>query len=176
MNEAASSTQQKALALNRDSMPYGTFAEIGAGQEVARWFFHVGGAAGRLFGEVDRLRADPNRGTLVAASEDFAVVLDSMIICKFLRKCFTDFYSEGAELLSKVTGWDCSGTELRRIGERIHTLKKLFNMREGRGQRDITQGAEKGRSRGSHWSRRGCGADRAAPCKGEVISSRYLFS
>ena len=48
MNETASSTQQKALTLNRDSMPYGTFAEIGAGQEVARWFFHVGGAAGTV--------------------------------------------------------------------------------------------------------------------------------
>jgi hypothetical protein len=48
MNETASTTQQKALALNRDSMPYGTFAEIGAGQEVARWFFHVGGAAGTV--------------------------------------------------------------------------------------------------------------------------------
>jgi len=82
-------------------------------------------------GAVDRLRADPSRGTLVAASEDFAAVLDSMIICKFLRKCFTDFYSEGAELLSKVTGWDCTGNELRRIGQRIHTLKKLFNIREG---------------------------------------------
>lgn len=82
-------------------------------------------------GEVDRLRADPNRGSLVAASEDFAAVLDSLIVCKFLRKCFTDFYSEGAELLSKVTGWNCSSTELRRIGERIHTLKKLFNVREG---------------------------------------------
>jgi aldehyde:ferredoxin oxidoreductase len=82
-------------------------------------------------GEVDRLRADPSRGTLVAASEDFAAVLDSMIVCKFLRKCFTDFYSEGAELLSKVTGWDCTGNELRRIGQRIHTLKKLFNIREG---------------------------------------------
>src|SRR5436305_14310936 len=48
MNETASSTQQKALTLNRDSMPYGTFAEIGAGQEVARWFFHVGGASGTV--------------------------------------------------------------------------------------------------------------------------------
>jgi aldehyde:ferredoxin oxidoreductase len=82
-------------------------------------------------GEVDRLRADPARGSLVAASEDFAAVLDSLIVCKFLRKCFADFYSEGAELLSKVTGWDCSSMELRRIGERIHTLKKLFNVREG---------------------------------------------
>jgi aldehyde:ferredoxin oxidoreductase len=82
-------------------------------------------------GAVDRFRADAGRGPLVAASEDFAAVLDSLIVCKFLRKCFTDFYSEGAELLSKVTGWNCSGTELRRTGERIHTLKKLFNIREG---------------------------------------------
>ena len=82
-------------------------------------------------GEVDRLSADPGRGALVAASEDFAAVLDSLIICKFLRKCFTDFYAESAELLSKVTGWPCSSNELRRIGERIHTLKKLFNVREG---------------------------------------------
>lgn len=82
-------------------------------------------------GAVDRFRADAGRGSLVAASEDFAAVLDSLIVCKFLRKCFADFYSEGAELLSKVTGWNCSGTELRRTGERIHTLKKLFNIREG---------------------------------------------
>jgi len=39
---------QKALALNLDQSIYGTFAEIGAGQEVARWFFRVGGAAGTM--------------------------------------------------------------------------------------------------------------------------------
>ena len=82
-------------------------------------------------GEVDRLHSDPGRGAIVAASEDFAAVLDSLIVCKFLRKCFTDFYREGAELLSKVTGWDCSSDELKRTGERIHNMKKLFNIREG---------------------------------------------
>ncbi len=82
-------------------------------------------------GEVDRLSADPNRGVLVAASEDFAAVLDSMIVCKFLRKCFSDFYAESAELLNKVTGWPYSDIDLRRTGERINTLKKLFNVREG---------------------------------------------
>src|SRR5207245_3093326 len=46
MDDAASSTRQKAVALNLDPAKYGTFAEIGAGQEVARWFFAVGGAAG----------------------------------------------------------------------------------------------------------------------------------
>jgi hypothetical protein len=41
-------TQQKALAINLDPRKYGTFAEIGAGQEVVRWFFQVGGAAGTI--------------------------------------------------------------------------------------------------------------------------------
>jgi hypothetical protein len=42
------STHRKAVQINRDARRYGTFAEIGAGQEVARWFFHVGGAAGTV--------------------------------------------------------------------------------------------------------------------------------
>ena len=41
-------THQKALQINLDPGLYGTFAEIGAGQEVARWFFRVGGAAGTV--------------------------------------------------------------------------------------------------------------------------------
>lgn len=48
MDDAHPSTREKALAVNLDPAPYGTFAEIGAGQEVARWFFHVGGAAGTV--------------------------------------------------------------------------------------------------------------------------------
>jgi hypothetical protein len=39
------STHQKALAINLDSTSYGSFSEIGAGQEVARWFLVVGGAS-----------------------------------------------------------------------------------------------------------------------------------
>jgi hypothetical protein len=39
---------QKALQINLDAKRYGTFAEIGAGQEVARWFFHVGKASGTV--------------------------------------------------------------------------------------------------------------------------------
>jgi hypothetical protein len=41
-------TNQKAVGINRDGRRYGTFAEIGAGQEVARWFFRAGGAAGTV--------------------------------------------------------------------------------------------------------------------------------
>src|SRR5882724_9688628 len=48
MNEEKVDTNQKAFQINLDASKYGTFAEIGAGQEVARWFFHVGGAAGTV--------------------------------------------------------------------------------------------------------------------------------
>ena len=41
-------THQKAVQINLDHSKYGSFAEIGAGQEVARWFFRVGGAAGTI--------------------------------------------------------------------------------------------------------------------------------
>src|SRR6184192_4557770 len=41
-------TNQKAQQINVDAKRYGTFAEIGAGQEVARWFFRAGGAAGTV--------------------------------------------------------------------------------------------------------------------------------
>jgi len=42
------STHEKAQQINLDPSFYGTFAEIGAGQEVARWFFRVGGASGTV--------------------------------------------------------------------------------------------------------------------------------
>jgi hypothetical protein len=48
MEPLPTGTRQKALALNLDKTKYGTIAEIGAGQEVARWFFLVGGAAGTV--------------------------------------------------------------------------------------------------------------------------------
>src|SRR6188768_742812 len=47
-NSAALDTHQKALAVNLDPTSFGSFAEIGAGQEVARWFLRVGGASGTV--------------------------------------------------------------------------------------------------------------------------------
>ncbi len=41
-------THQKALEINLDKTSYGSFAEIGAGQEVARWFLVAGGASGTV--------------------------------------------------------------------------------------------------------------------------------
>ncbi len=48
MSTTELSTHQKALEINLDGNIYGTIAEIGAAQEVARWFFRVGAAAGSI--------------------------------------------------------------------------------------------------------------------------------
>src|SRR2546427_12086380 len=45
---AAKDTHAKALAINLEASIYGSFAEIGAGQEVARWFLTVGAASGTV--------------------------------------------------------------------------------------------------------------------------------
>lgn len=45
---ATSDPAQKALQINLDASRYGTLAEIGAGQEVASWFFRVGAASGTI--------------------------------------------------------------------------------------------------------------------------------
>jgi len=48
MADEVSGTLEKALAINLDPLKYGTIVEIGAGQEVARWFFQAGAAAGTV--------------------------------------------------------------------------------------------------------------------------------
>ncbi|HVA24267.1 MAG TPA: aldehyde ferredoxin oxidoreductase family protein [Chloroflexota bacterium] len=77
---------------------------------------------------IDRLHADGRRGQIAADSEDRSAVIDSLILCKFVRHCFEDFYPEAEELHELVTGWH---VDLRQAGERITNLKKLFNIREG---------------------------------------------
>ena len=82
-------------------------------------------------GEAHRLKGDARTARLALATENRAAVLDSLILCKFLRGVFDDFYSETADLLASVTGWDCDAAELERVGHRIVDLRKAFNIREG---------------------------------------------
>jgi len=81
--------------------------------------------------KVDRLRADASRGRLAMEQEDFAATLDSLGICKFLRRCFADLYADAGELYRLATGLPLSAADLRRVGERVCTVKKAFNIREG---------------------------------------------
>ena len=82
-------------------------------------------------GRVDRKRGGPASSSLAIETEDRAAVMDSLILCKFLRGVFRDFYLEAAAMLQKVTGWDVSADELRRVGRRVVNARKCLNQREG---------------------------------------------
>jgi aldehyde:ferredoxin oxidoreductase len=79
----------------------------------------------------DRLHGSPEAARLAVETEDRAALMDSLILCKFLRGVFADLFAEGADLLTRVTGWDLTADELRTAARRIVTAKKLYNLREG---------------------------------------------
>jgi aldehyde:ferredoxin oxidoreductase len=84
-----------------------------------------------LSGKVNRLAATPEAARHAVDSEDRAALMDSLILCKFLRGALRDLHAESAEMLRAVTGVDITPDELRATAARIVSLKKLWNERAG---------------------------------------------
>jgi len=84
-----------------------------------------------MSGEHDRLKGgSPHVGAAIA-TEDRAALIDSLILCKFLRGAFEEPMREWADLLAAVSGWDVTESELETTARRIVLTKRLFNLREG---------------------------------------------
>jgi aldehyde:ferredoxin oxidoreductase len=81
--------------------------------------------------KVDRRRVTLDAVRHAIETEDKAAMMDSLIICKFLRGVFDDFYAETAEMLRSVTDWDTSAGELRETAKRIVGAKRQFNLLAG---------------------------------------------
>lgn len=81
--------------------------------------------------QVDRRHVEPAAASLAVETEDKAALMDSLILCKFLRGVLVDFYAEAAEMLRLTTGWDVSAAELRVTARRIVAAKKHFNIECG---------------------------------------------
>jgi aldehyde:ferredoxin oxidoreductase len=84
-----------------------------------------------LSGDLDRLDGGDAHVAAAIETEDRAAVMDSMILCKFLRGVFNDPFAEWAALLASVTGWGLTGAELRATARRIVLAKRVYNIREG---------------------------------------------
>jgi aldehyde:ferredoxin oxidoreductase len=84
-----------------------------------------------LSGELDRLAGGDAHAAAAIETEDRAAVMDSLILCKFLRGVFVDPWPEWAALLAPVTGWDVDERELKGTARRIVLAKRLYNLREG---------------------------------------------
>ena len=81
--------------------------------------------------QVDRKRADITAAALAIETEDKAAVIDSLILCKFLRGVFDDLHAAAADMLNLVTGWDINRDEIIESAKRIIDLKKQFNILAG---------------------------------------------
>ena len=81
--------------------------------------------------KVDRRNATLDSVRHAIDTEDRAALMDSLILCKFLRGVFTDFQAETAEMLHAVTGWDVTADELRDTARRILSAKRQVNLLAG---------------------------------------------
>jgi aldehyde:ferredoxin oxidoreductase len=82
-------------------------------------------------GDVDRFVIEPGRGKLAVQKEEFACILDCLVLCKFIRKCFDDFYEDVSRIYTEATGIPMTADELAKVATRVCNLKKAFNIREG---------------------------------------------
>src|SRR5580658_4576291 len=81
--------------------------------------------------KVDRRNVTLDAVRHAIETEDKAALMDSLIICKFLRGVLVDFHTETAEMLRNVTGWDVNAEELRETARRIVSAKRRFNLLAG---------------------------------------------
>jgi len=79
------------------------------------------------------------KGLVVKQFEEMAAIADSIGVCKNTYNNMEVLDWEGtAELLRAATGWDITGQEVQRIGERVVNLERLFIAREGITRQDDT--------------------------------------
>lgn len=81
--------------------------------------------------KVDRRALSAKSVAFAIESEDRSTLLDSLILCKFLRRAFDDLWEDSATMLRLVTGWDLTGEELKHTAQRIVDYKKRFNIQSG---------------------------------------------
>ena len=89
-------------------------------------------------GVLDRFTVKGKASTLKDLQELFTV-LDCMILCKFgARNAFANSWDNMVMLVNAATGRDYTVEQLKEVGERVWTIERLFNLREGFSRRDDT--------------------------------------
>lgn len=78
------------------------------------------------------------KGRLVALSQNFGDLLDSLVVCKYFALQGRGRVTNIAQFLKAITGWDMDVPELIRCGERIFNLRRMINVRRGISRKDDT--------------------------------------
>lgn len=88
---------------------------------------------------VDRF-STADKPAFACRSQNFTAVGDSLVLCRFTaERGLGLFLNENYRaVIAAVTGWDCSLEEVEAMGERIYTLERAYNCREGVRRKDDT--------------------------------------
>jgi aldehyde:ferredoxin oxidoreductase len=87
-------------------------------------------------GKVNRFKIEKGRGKMIVGDGNLYNVIDSLIVCKFSRGTYYDGLKDLANYYTLATGIPITAEELNKDGERIESLARLFNIREGKGTRE----------------------------------------
>jgi len=83
----------------------------------------------------DRFAEDKSKAAVARLLQDYGITPDIMGVCKFPQSA--GFKPEMyAAILSAATGWNYTVQDLLRLGERVFTLQRCFNAREGMRRKD----------------------------------------
>jgi len=89
------------------------------------------------FEGIEEPYSEISKGKIAKWSQDYGTALNLMGLCNFhsflVPACTPETY---AEMLSLVTGWEISSQELLKAGERVFSLQRCFNIREGIRRKD----------------------------------------
>lgn len=77
------------------------------------------------------VRSDAELVRATIDAENYALTWDALVLCKFIRDCFDDFYAEAAELWTAVTGLRLDADALRASAHRTWLRKRRINARQG---------------------------------------------
>ena len=72
-----------------------------------------------------------NQSMMAAKCQDYFALLNSLVCCDFMVTCVGETFSEIRDIFSAITGWDYSIEELMLTGERMFTIQRLINIRDG---------------------------------------------
>ncbi|MFX1519841.1 MAG: aldehyde ferredoxin oxidoreductase family protein [Promethearchaeota archaeon] len=86
--------------------------------------------------KLDRFNPDQKSIDMLIAFQNYNAMLDSSLLCKFVS--FSMTAEHFANLLNPITGWNFTAESLDEFGERVWTLERLFNYREGVTAKDDT--------------------------------------
>lgn len=105
--------------------------------EALSYFVESGVFPGELIGfnKTIEKRSDEHKAELAVKMQDYMNIFNALGLCKFLLRGKTS-PKIIAQWIEAVTGWEITGEDLMFIGERLHNLKRMYNVRLGISRKD----------------------------------------